>query len=111
MRKRLTNRLVDMLNAAFTRLALDKELDWDVVMTPTPDGPIAIVYGFQPGALLGTHVWGQVIVPAPADVTQENMDEVVTTLLEALAQTRSAQLAPVAENGHKQASGLEVVSG
>lgn len=99
MRKRMSVRLVEMVNESLNKVAHEQDLDWDVIIGLDENGPIAVLVVELGGALLGTKVWGRAMIPNPAGLAREDVDDAVRNVLEALAQQREKQVGAAPPNG------------
>lgn len=92
MSKRVTDRLVPMVESAITLVSHGDDVTYDLTFVQMPNGAAAIFLGvFMPGIVLGTDISAAVVIPNPSGITEESILDVIPRLVEAMRLERSKQ--------------------
>lgn len=98
MSLRLTQEWVEWIDDFLPTITQDKvRYDLGLVLNPENGAPAVVLTFFAPGPLLGTTMHSIAILPNPGNVAQENIQQVLRGMVEALAQERTKQLTQMAQ--------------
>lgn len=106
MSYRLTDQIARWVETAVNKHDAGEQIAWDISLAPAPNGVAVLVVVLTPGAVLNTVIHTAHILQSPSVVTEDDLDDLIRKMIEALRAERSRALA--GGNGGGQVEGLHV---
>lgn len=98
--ERVSSQVESLIEHALDEQNIREEVSYDLAIVPTDKGASLYVTFWMNGAILGTIINSSSFLVNPPLVTQDNINELVRNIVEALRAERSTQLMSI-QNGAK----------